>query len=168
MALTPVQKGLLIATATALLVYWQRGFLASAIYNTLPERAKKYVSNFKNADIDNRLPAGMTGKIAFIESSFNPLAYNGKAGATGIMQIVPSQHPNAVPANPEKAIAYAGQYLRKLYNRFGDWNKAIAAYNWGEGNVNRVIAQYGNQWFNQLPSETQKYLVKYNSIQSFT
>ncbi len=149
------------------ILYWQRTLIAGAIYKTLPARAKNWIDEFKRADVDNRLPEGMTGKIAMIESSFNPNAIS-PVGAAGLMQIVPSQHPNATPTDPVKSIAYAGQYLRYLYNRFGDWNKAIAAYNWGEGNLSKAIAQSGDNWFNALPTETKKYLVKYNSIKSFS
>lgn len=150
-----------------LLLYWKRSLLASAIYSTLPVNAQTYLSTFQKADVDNRLPPGMTGKIAMIESGFNPAAYN-PSGATGIMQIIPAQHPDAIPTDPFLAITYAGQYLRKLYNRFGDWNKAIAAYNWGEGNLAKNISRNGENWYTYLPSETQKYIIKYNSIQSFT
>jgi len=142
--------------------------LASAIYNTLPDSAQEYLSTFQETDVDNGLPAGMTGKIAMIESSFNPGAYNSKAGATGIMQIVPDQHPTVDATDPIASISYAGQYLKSLFNRFGDWNKAIAAYNWGEGNLSKAIAKNGDNWFNALPTETQNYVAKYNSIQSFT
>lgn len=157
----------LVLLATLALVYWQRTLLAGAIYKTLPARARQWLDAFQKADVDNRLPSGMTGKIAYIESSFNPTAQS-KAGAVGLMQIVPSQHPRANPTDPESAIAYAGQYLRYLYSRFGDWDKAIAAYNWGEGNLNTALKKYGDQWFNALPGETQKYLAKYHSIQSLS
>lgn len=158
--------GLLSAVAT--LIYWKRSMLASAIYNTLPKRAQAYLSTFQKADVDNGLPPGMTGKIAMIESSFNPTAYNSKVGATGLMQIVPSQHPDVNPTDPHASITYAGKYLKSLYRRFGDWNKAIAAYNWGQGNLAKVIAKNGNNWFNALPAETREYVLKYNDIQKFS
>lgn len=157
-----------IISAIALLglLYWKRTALASAIYKTLPAKAKVYLSAFQKADVDNRLPEGMTGKVALIESNFNPAAVSTK-GATGLMQIVPSWHPGVNANDPVASIAYAGQYLRRLYNRFGDWNKALAAYNWGEGNLSKAITQYGDKWFNYVPAETRKYVVKYHAIQSF-
>jgi membrane-bound lytic murein transglycosylase D len=55
-------------------------------------------------------------------------------------------------------------YLRDLYRVFGDWKLALAAYNWGEGNIQRVIARTGMRDFDEmarrryLPLETRKYV----------
>jgi soluble lytic murein transglycosylase-like protein len=69
------------------------------------------------------------------------------------MQIIPKFHPGADALNPAAAIDYAGHYLRRLYERFGSWELALAAYNWGEGNIARNA---GNPaaW----PKETRDYV----------
>ncbi|MCM2493313.1 transglycosylase SLT domain-containing protein [Burkholderia glumae] len=58
----------------------------------------------------------------------------------------------------------AGRYLGSLYKRNGnDIRKALAAYNWGPGNLAGDIAANGAQWDSHLPAETRKYLDKFAS-----
>lgn len=161
-----VLAGLMIVVGGAML-YAQRRFVTSAIYNTLPAGALGFLPAFQAADRANGLPPGTMGKIAYIESRFNPTAYNANSGATGIVQIVPQWHPTVNPNSPTAAIAYAGAYIRRLYDRFGDWNKAIAAYNWGEGNLSGAINNYGGAWFDHVPTETRDYVIKFNTLRSF-
>jgi membrane-bound lytic murein transglycosylase D len=66
--------------------------------------------------------------------------------------------------DPEKSsIAYA-KYMKSLYNQFGDWYLAMAAYDWGPGNVQRVVSRtgYADYWElyrrNVLPAETKAYV----------
>ncbi len=65
--------------------------------------------------------------------------------------------------DPEKATEAACKYLKQLYNIYGDWNLALAAYNAGPGNVNKAIRRSGNKttyWEVRpfLPKETQGYV----------
>ncbi len=65
--------------------------------------------------------------------------------------------------DPEKATDAACRYLKQLYNIYGDWNLALAAYNAGPGNVNKAIRRSGNKttyWEVRpfLPRETQGYV----------
>ncbi|MBX2947808.1 MAG: LysM peptidoglycan-binding domain-containing protein [Crocinitomicaceae bacterium] len=65
--------------------------------------------------------------------------------------------------DPEKATEAACRYLKQLYNIYGDWNLALAAYNAGPGNVNKAIRRSGNKttyWEVRpfLPKETQGYV----------
>ena len=41
------------------------------------------------------------------------------------------------PLNAEQSIEAAGKYLASLYKQFGNWQQAVASYNWGQGNVAR-------------------------------
>ena len=66
--------------------------------------------------------------------------------------------------DPEKStIAYA-KYMKSLYNQFDDWYLAMAAYDWGPGNVQRAVARTGYADFwelyrrGALPSETRNYV----------
>lgn len=71
------------------------------------------------------------------ESSMNPNAVS-PAGAQGIAQFMPGTAAQfgIDPFNPQQAIPAAAMYLRQNLNRFGgDYQKALAAYNWGPGNV---------------------------------
>ena len=63
-------------------------------------------------------------------------------------------------------------YLQKLYDMFGDWHLALAAYNWGEGSVSRAIeknrragkpAGYTSL---KMPIETQHYVPKLQAVKN--
>jgi membrane-bound lytic murein transglycosylase D len=67
-------------------------------------------------------------------------------------------------SDPDKATRAAARYLRDLYDLFGDWNLAMAAYNAGEGRVSRAIDRYGVTDFwalrevSNLAAETRNYV----------
>lgn len=96
------------------------------------------------------LPENMLSRVAYQESRFNETALNKSSGAQGMFQIVPKWHPTAKPYEWRAAADYAAQYLRQLYKQFGTWSKALAAYNWGPGNVSK----YG---LSRAPAETDNY-----------
>lgn len=128
---------------------------------------EKYRPLFDAVEHQFDIPSGLLFRQAYQESHFRDDIISGKtvskAGATGIMQIIPSLHPEIDPGDaaadqaaardPAKAIAYAGKFLRTLRNRFGSWELALAAYNAGPGNVSK----YGG-----IPpfDETQKYVAQ--------
>lgn len=128
----------------------------------IPDRWR---STFANAAADYRLPIGLLEAVAYRESRFRQDIISGEtrssAGAVGIMQILPRWHPEVGEAgalNPAIAIPYAAKYLRQLYNRFGDWRLALAAYNWGPANQARDLRDrvIGNEW----PEETKVYVAE--------
>jgi hypothetical protein len=83
-----------------------------------------------------------------------PDLVNQKSGAAGIAQFMPGTAAQFKinPFVPEEAVPAAAQYLRQNLDKFGgDYDKALAAYNWGPGNVSR----YG---MGAMPLETQKYI----------
>jgi soluble lytic murein transglycosylase-like protein len=57
------------------------------------------------------------------------------------------------PLDPAQAIPAAGAYLRRLYDATGTWSKALAAYNWGIGNVQR-------KGLAAAPAETRAYVAQ--------
>jgi membrane-bound lytic murein transglycosylase D len=67
-------------------------------------------------------------------------------------------------SDPEKSTRAAARHLKDLYNQFGDWLLAMAAYNWGAGGVERAVAYtgYADYWElfkrNNLPAETKNYI----------
>src|SRR5262245_48891115 len=120
---------------------------------------------------EENLPPALLA-VALVESGFNPLALSPK-GARGIWQFMPAtaqRYGLAVgPMNdhrthPEHSTRAAARYLRDLYRQFGDWKLALAAYNWGEDKVQRVIDRTGVRDFDEmarrglLPAETRKYV----------
>lgn len=109
--------------------------------------------------------------LAIVESALNPAARS-RVGATGLWQFMygtGKMYGLDVSSyvderrDPIKATEAACQYLSKLYEIFGDWDLALAAYNSGPGNVNKAIRRsggYTNYWNirRNLPRETAGYL----------
>jgi len=106
------------------------------------------------------LPAGLLEAVAYRESRFRPEIIDGRVrssvGAVGIMQIMPRWHPELGEAgalDPKRAIPYAANYLNTLRKQFGTWPLALAAYNWGPGNLSKWQRD-GGTW----PAETRTYV----------
>jgi soluble lytic murein transglycosylase-like protein len=103
------------------------------------------------------------------ESNFDPDAVSG-AGCAGLMQFAPATFAewannlklkNRDAFNPEHSIACACAYMRWLLGRFeGNMSKALAAYNWGIGNLQKCIGAHGDKWQEHLPRETREYIVR--------
>lgn len=121
-----------------------------------PAAAARFASIFTSAASRYALPANLLERVAYQESRFRDDIIEGRtvssAGALGIMQIVPRWHPGVDPLNPAEAIPYAAQYLSSLYRQFGTWRLALAAYNWGPGNISKYKDQ-PERW----PAETVAY-----------
>jgi hypothetical protein len=87
------------------------------------------------------------------ESGLNPNARN-PSGASGIAQFMPAtaRGLGIDPMDPSQAIPAAARYMRENLNRFGgDYTHALAAYNWGPGNV-------ASKGIASMPAETQRYV----------
>ncbi len=129
---------------------------------TPPDTATPYLSDIIEAEYKNGMPSYLLARLLYQESRYRADIISGdtksSAGAVGIAQIVPRWHPNVDPLNASASIAYAGQYLTSLKNRFGDWKTALAAYNWGQGNVNNAMKEHGYKWLEHAPTETQNYV----------
>ena len=109
--------------------------------------------------------------LAVIESALRPRAKS-RVGATGLWQFMYSTGKMYgldvssyvdERSDPIKSTEAAAKYLAKLYEIFGDWDLALAAYNSGPGNVTKAIRRsggYQNYWNirNNLPRETAGYL----------
>jgi len=110
--------------------------------------------------------------LAEAESGFEPLALS-RAGARGMWQFMGSRANGYglqrswwidERQDPEKATRAAARHLRDLYNEFGDWYLAMAAYNSGPGNVQQAVRRTGYADFwelykrNVLPKETKNYV----------
>lgn len=115
-------------------------------------RGNQYDSAFNAAEAQYGLPAGMLRRVAWQESRFDPLAVS-PVGALGLMQFMPSTAASlgVNPADPFSSITGAAKYLASLYRQTGTWTLALAAYNWGIGNVN-------NYGIAQAPAETRQYV----------
>jgi len=121
------------------------------------KNAEKYLPLLRSAELKYGLPRDLLARMAYQESHFRNDIVSGKvksaAGALGLMQIVPKWHPAADPLNVPAAIDYAARYIKQLYAQFGMWSLAVAAYNFGPGNVAKTPRA---QW----PAETRNYVAE--------
>ena len=118
--------------------------------------------------------------LPFIESAFNPEAFS-RAKASGMWQFMPAtgkdfkltqnifrDERRDVIQSTDAAL----DYLQRLYKMFGDWELALAAYNWGEGNVSKAIKRNQakklptNYASLKMPDETRNYVPKLLAIKS--
>lgn len=114
-------------------------------------------------------PDSVFSKVLQQESGNNQSAVSSK-GAVGIAQIMPSTGPEAaalagLPWDPEKFksdpaynSALGKAYFKSMLQRFGSYDKAFAAYNAGPSKTAALIQQYGNNWLQHAPAETQAYV----------
>jgi soluble lytic murein transglycosylase-like protein len=83
------------------------------------------------------VPSSIALAVAQIESAFNPSAVS-PVGAQGLFQLMPgtaAQLGVTDPFDPQQNATGGIAYLNQLYKKYGDWSTALAAYNWGPGNV---------------------------------
>jgi len=145
------------------------------------ERASRYLFHVVE-ELEKR---GMPTELAllpFIESAFNPQAIS-SAKASGMWQFIPStgrdfnlkqtmfqDERRGVLDSTDAALTY----LQKLYDMFGDWQLALAAYNWGEGSVLRAIKKQQaaglpvdfDSMSYLMPKETQNYVPKLQAVKN--
>jgi len=106
-------------------------------------------------------------KIIMAESSGDPKAVNKRTGAKGLMQIMDDTakqpgfgvDPLEDPFDPVENVRFGTQYFNAMLDRYdNDTVSALAAFNWGPGNVDKWRKKGSN--FDTLPKETQKYINK--------
>lgn len=124
----------------------------------IPKAGQRFIPLWDAATAQYGLPLDLLPAVAWRESRYRDDIIDGRtrssAGAVGLMQIIPKWHPDLGEAgalDPARAIPYAAKYLRDLYRQFKHWPTAIAAYNFGPGNV-----ADGKAW----PAETRTYVAE--------
>jgi membrane-bound lytic murein transglycosylase D len=108
------------------------------------------------------IPRDLLARLLFEESSFLPEVISGAersdAGCVGIAQLNPLYYP-AAGQDPRADIDTAGALLSSLHRRFADWQVALAAYNWGGGNVHHDYTKDFHKYvLMDYPPETVSYV----------
>jgi len=98
--------------------------------------------------------------VVAVESSYNPAAVS-HVGAQGLMQLMPATAADLGVKDsfdPAENIDGGSRYLSRLLEKYdGDLDHALAAYNWGQGNVDR-------HGLEKMPTETRNYLAKVKQL----
>jgi membrane-bound lytic murein transglycosylase D len=149
--------------------------------NRISGRASLYLYHVVQELEKRNMPTELA-LLPIIESAFNPQALS-TANAVGIWQFMPGtgrdfnlqqnmfkDERRGVLASTDAALTY----LQRLYSMFGDWQLTLAAYNWGEGNVQRAIKK--NQSLGKptdfeslsalMPAETRNYVPKLQAVKN--
>jgi membrane-bound lytic murein transglycosylase D len=176
-----IRKGFAMPTLDdPLVAKWEEWYSSRPDYVArMVDRSRRYLY-YIVVEVEER---GMPSEVALlpmIESAYNPNALS-TSRASGIWQFIPStgklygmkqsfwfDSRRDVVAGTEGALAY----LAKLHDDFNDWQLALAAYNWGEGNVSKAIARnekkgrptdYASL---KMPDETRNYLPKLQAVKN--
>lgn len=109
------------------------------------------------------IPTDVLARIAYQESRFRQDVIDGTkrggAGELGIMQLLPPYYSSInapIPFSPQDTsaqITEAAQELARLYTHYGNWGLSVAAYNDGQGNIDRYLAGQ-----HALPKSTADYV----------
>ncbi|MYN45794.1 transglycosylase SLT domain-containing protein [Pseudoduganella sp. FT93W] len=111
-----------------------------------PAGSEPYQDLIQSAADDYAVPVQVLAALLWKESRYNPAIVDGSkrspVGAMGIAQFMPATArqelgSESAALDPDQAVPGAARYLAKLYRSTGTWAQALAAYNWGIGNVQR-------------------------------
>ena len=144
-----------------------RGVETALIY---PQKYSETVSRYS---AQYSVPEELIYATIKTESNFKSDAVS-SAGAIGLMQLLPETYEwlasrlgeESDPAllyDPDTNIRFGAYYLQYLYSKFGSWEKAIIAYNWGEGNFANFLEEngYTEGDYSSIPvGETRRYVEK--------
>jgi membrane-bound lytic murein transglycosylase D len=145
----------------------------------MTERSSRYLFHIVE-EIERRNMPMELALLPFIESAFNPQAVS-SARAAGMWQFMPATgqsfdlKQNMFRDDRRDVLAStraALDYLQQLHNRFGDWHLALAAYNWGQGSVNRAITRNQREGLPTgytdltMPLETRMYVPKLQAVKN--
>ena len=152
---------------------------SSAYFKRTIERSRPYMYHISNEVAKRNMPAEIA-LLPFIESAYVTKAKS-HVGASGLWQFMPSTGRHygleQTPLYDGRHDIYAAtdaalNYLQYLHGLFGDWSLALAAYNWGEGNVGRAVNRARAQGLEpvyenlRMPNETRNYVPKLLAVRN--
>ena len=143
------------------------------------ERSRRYLYHIVEEIEKRGLPTELA-LLPMVESSFNPMAYS-RAHASGLWQFIPGTGKRYELAQNwwydgrrdiVDSTAAALEYLTKLYDMHGDWQLALASYNWGENAVARALEKNRREGKPldyaslNMPLETRQYVPKLQALKN--
>lgn len=159
---------------------WERWYASRPDYvQRMTERGARYLFHIVEEVQKRDMPTELA-LLPFIESAFNPQALSG-ARASGIWQFMPATGRDFELTqnvfrddrrNVLESTRAALDYLQTLHRMFGDWHLALAAYNWGQGNVQRAVERNRKEGRTALyrdlrmPDETRNYVPKLQAVKN--
>ncbi len=176
-----VRRGFAIQDLDNALVHEKTTYYASRpdYLQRIFDRSRLYLYHIVEELEKRHLPMELA-LLPMVESAFNPMAYS-RAHASGIWQFIPGtgrryeltqnwwyDGRRDVVDSTQAAL----EYLTKLYEMHGDWQLALASYNWGEGAVGRAIAKNRAAGLAtdyeslRMPAETRHYLPKLQALKN--
>jgi membrane-bound lytic murein transglycosylase D len=176
-----LRAGLVIPNLDTDLVRQQEQWYASRpdYVQRMTTRGGRYLFHIVEEVERRRMPSDLA-LLPFIESAFNPEAMS-SAKASGMWQFMPATgksfdlKQNMFRDDRRDVLAStraALDYLQQLHRMFGDWHLALAAYNWGQGNVQRAIKRNQAEGLPtdylslKMPLETQNYVPKLQAVKN--
>ncbi len=163
-----------------LVAKWEDYYASRPDYvQRMAERGGRYLFHILD-EVERR---GMPAELAllpFVESAFDPQAMS-RARASGMWQFMPATgrdfelRQNLFRDDRRDVLAStqaALDYLQQLHTQFGDWHLALAAYNWGQGNVQRALrrnalaGQATDYESLRMPAETRNYVPKLQAVKN--
>ena len=145
----------------------------------MTERSRRYIYYIVE-ELERRNMPSELALLPFIESAFNPEAVS-TAKAAGMWQFMPATGKyfdlkqnmfRDERRDVLESTRAALDYLQKLYDMFGDWHLALAAYNWGEGSVGKALARNKSSGKPlaytdlNMPNETRYYVPKLQAVKN--
>ena len=159
---------------------WEQFYARQPDYvQRMVTRGGRYLFHIVEEVEKRQMPAELA-LLPFIESAFNPQAMS-RARASGMWQFMPATgkdfelRQNVFRDDRRDVLAStraALDYLQRLHGLFGDWHLALAAYNWGQGNVQRALDRNRRAGVPQdytslrMPDETRDYVPKLQAIKN--
>jgi membrane-bound lytic murein transglycosylase D len=166
--------------STPLVQEWEQYYAHRPDYwARMVDRGGRYLYHVVEEVERRKMPAEIA-LLPMIESAYNPQAYS-RSHASGMWQFIPStgklyglrqNYWYDGRRDVLAATSAALDYLEKLHGMFGDWNLALAAYNWGEGAVSRAIAKNQAKGLPTdyesltMPAETRNYVPKLMAVKN--
>ena len=145
----------------------------------MTERSNRYIFYIVE-ELERRDMPTEIALLPYIESAFNPQAVS-SARAAGMWQFMPATGTDYdlkqnIFRDDRRDVVQSTRaaldYLQRLYGMFGDWQLALAAYNWGEGNVAKAIAKNQRAGLPagysdiSMPAETRLYVPKLQAVKN--